>query len=126
MTLYEKRGRRYVRVNDPYCLDGLSLGTYVVQVKQGSTSATRIESPDYPTLEAALVLLRDEMVIRLTAWADRRWQPDLQPMTKAEQAVFAEWMRVSKRPLMATVPCAWDVADQCIAWLRQQMKRKGA
>lgn len=60
--LYEKRGRRYIQVNDPWAYYGLGKGDWLVKVKPGVTSVRLQLEPDHAALDAALRDFEDALV----------------------------------------------------------------
>lgn len=69
MTLYEKRGRRYVPVAERDAFDGIPLGWYLVNIRSGGMSARRVTElePDHAALEAAMVEAEGAMVAAMNA-----------------------------------------------------------
>lgn len=59
--LYKKVGKKYVSVSDPYALDGLREGTYLVEVRRGSTSIRQHIWPANAEVEAALLKVENAM-----------------------------------------------------------------
>jgi hypothetical protein len=57
--LYEKVGKKFVPVNDPYAYDGLGEGAWLVMVKPGSKSIRTAIRPSFIELETALRYLED-------------------------------------------------------------------
>ena len=57
--LYEKVGKKFVPVNDPYAYDGLGKGSWLVIVKPGSKSIRTAIRPSFVELEASLRYLED-------------------------------------------------------------------
>lgn len=53
-TLYRKKGRKYVPVNDPYAYEGLGRGWWLVQVREGCTSIRAAVYPHKAEIEAAI------------------------------------------------------------------------
>lgn len=56
-TLFQKKGNKYVPVNDPWAYDGLREGWWLVKVQSGSTT---IRSAVYPAQAELLAAARDE------------------------------------------------------------------
>ena len=60
--LYKKEGRKYVPVDDPYALDGLREGWWLVKVSQGFTSIRQCVRPARAELDAAIRDKVDQIV----------------------------------------------------------------
>jgi hypothetical protein len=56
-TLFQKKGNKYVPVNDPWAYDGLREGWWLVKVQSGSTT---IRSAVYPAQAELLAAARDK------------------------------------------------------------------
>lgn len=60
--LYRKEGKRYVPFNDPYALDGLSDGFWLIKIDDGHTSIRQEIVPDKVAIHAAAREMEDELV----------------------------------------------------------------
>ena len=60
--LYRKVGRKYVLINDPYALDGLREGWWLVKVAPGSTSIRQQVYPAKAEISAAAKDKEDELL----------------------------------------------------------------
>lgn len=60
--LYKKVGRKYVEANDPYALDGLEAGWWLVKVQPGCTSIRQCLRPAKAELQAAIRDKTDALV----------------------------------------------------------------
>lgn len=60
--LYKKVGRKYVPVDDPYALDGLREGWWLVRVSPGCTSIRQCVRPNRAELDAAIKDKVDRLV----------------------------------------------------------------
>ena len=56
-TLFQKKGNKYVPVNDPWAYDGLREGWWLVKVQSGSTT---IRSAVYPAQAELLAAAKDK------------------------------------------------------------------
>lgn len=53
MTLYRKEGRKYIPIRDTDALEGLSNGSWLITVKDGSTSIRQSIKPNFADVQAA-------------------------------------------------------------------------
>ena len=60
--LYKKVGRKYVPISDPYALDGLREGWWLVKVSPGSTSIRQQVYPSKAEISAAAKDKEDELL----------------------------------------------------------------
>ena len=60
--LYKKVGRKYVPISDPYALDGLREGWWLVKVSPGSTSIRQQVYPAKAEISAAAKDKEDELL----------------------------------------------------------------
>jgi len=60
--LYKKVGRKYVEENDPYALDGLREGWWLVRVAPGSTSIRQCVYPHKAEIQAAVRDKEDQLI----------------------------------------------------------------
>ena len=87
--LYKKIGRKYVRVNDPYALNGLRLGWWLVKVAAGSTSIRQQVYPNRAEITAAAKDKEDQLVdIIRTASEARPKQRPISPEALADWDAF--------------------------------------
>jgi len=61
-VLYKKVGRKYIQVNDPYALNGLRLGWWLVKVAPGSTSIRQQVYPHKAEITAAARDKEDQLI----------------------------------------------------------------
>lgn len=61
-VFYKKVGRKYVEITDPYALDGLREGWWLVKVKPGSTSIRQLVHPYKAEITAAARDKEDDLV----------------------------------------------------------------
>lgn len=60
--LYRKNGRRYIPFNDPYSLDGLSDGFWLIKIEGGHTSIRQEIQPDKVAIHAAAKEMEDQLM----------------------------------------------------------------
>jgi hypothetical protein len=60
--LYRKDGKRFVRVNDPYALDGLGEGFWLIKIEDGCTSIRQEIVPDKVAIHAAAISMEDDLI----------------------------------------------------------------
>lgn len=114
MTLYEKRGRRYVPVQDTDAGQGLPNGVWLVDVREGRTMTIR--AGDEAASEtigrvAALPALIDIITDELREHSQARPARPLTPKErKAMEAFYA--VMGDESTLTMTRPSAWDIAER--------------
>jgi len=87
--LYKKIGRKYVPHNDPYALDGLREGWWLIKVAPGSTSIRQAVHPHKAEITAAAKDKEDQLVdIIRTASEARPKQRPISPEALADWDVF--------------------------------------
>ena len=62
MELYEKVGRRYIRVNDPWAYEGLREGHWHVWVRPHNVTIRKFVLPDKKEVSAAIEEVREAMI----------------------------------------------------------------
>jgi len=112
MTLYEKRGRRYIPVAeyDAAALDALPEGFHLVHVEPGvRTWRLRIE-PDQAPLIAALQEHRTDLSERIMAAT----RPRIRALSARERRAAAAWREVmgEEAILSLTAPSAQGILDE--------------
>ena len=60
--LYQKRGKKYLPVNDPYAYEGLKNGFWLIQISDGCTSIRQQIHPDKAHITAAARLMEEKLV----------------------------------------------------------------
>ena len=88
-VLYKKVGRKYVQVNDPFALDGLRLGWWLVKVSEGCTSIRQQVYPHKAEITAAAREKEDQLmdIIREASEA-RPSQNPISPEALADWQAF--------------------------------------
>jgi len=85
-VFYKKVGRKYVQINDPYALDGLREGWWLVKVAPGSTSIRQAVYPHKAEIQAAAKDKEDQLVEIIRKASEARPQS----IPSSEQAK-ADW-----------------------------------
>jgi hypothetical protein len=85
--LYKKIGRKYVPVNDPYALDGLREGWWLVKVAPCSTSIRQCVYPHKAELQAAAKDKEDQLINIIRAASEAKPK---EGVALSEQA-HADW-----------------------------------
>ena len=88
--LYKKHGRKYVPVNDPYALDGLREGWWLVRVAPGSTSIRQQVYPYKAEITAAARDKEDELIDIIREASEAR--PSQNPITPEALADWKEFI----------------------------------
>lgn len=91
MTLYEKRGRRYLPVYDSDAYRGLFNGSWLVVVRDGCKSIQAI-TPARAAWVAAAEGARDAMVAAIMRASERR--PRDEPLRAKEQRAYEAWRAI--------------------------------
>lgn len=61
-TFYKKVGKRYVKINDPFWIEGLRKGFHLVQIKNDGSSIRSIVYPDRAELYAAQNIMENKIL----------------------------------------------------------------
>jgi hypothetical protein len=85
-VFYKKVGRKYVQINDPYALDGLREGWWLVKVAAGSTSIRQAVYPHKAEIQAAAKDKEDQLVDIIRKASEAR--PQSNPLTPE---ALADW-----------------------------------
>ena len=85
-VLYKKIGRKYVRVDDPFALNGLRLGWWLVKVSEGCTSIRQQVYPSRSEISAAARDKEDKLVDIIRKASEAR--PSQNPLTPE---ALADW-----------------------------------
>lgn len=88
--LYKKHGRKYVPVNDPYALDGLREGWWLVKVAPSSTSIRQQVYPYKAEITAAARDKEDQLVDIIREASEAR--PSKNPITPEALADWKEFI----------------------------------
>lgn len=126
-TYYAKRGRRYIPVAEHQTYDTLTEGTYLVVVKPGSRSMTRLVQPASGEVEAAIRIAEQAMVEAMRAMNESPGEP-VGLSTEAEKALakkaYAAYTAVvgKDRMLHFRGVSMYDVVQAGIKALRESLK----
>jgi len=85
-VLYKKVGRKYIPVNDPYAINGLREGFWLVKVAPGSTSIRQAVYPHKAEIQAAAKDKEDKLVEIIRKASEAR--PQSNPLTPE---ALADW-----------------------------------
>jgi hypothetical protein len=121
-TLYEKRGRRYVALNDPYAMDGLQTGVWLVTVAPGRHSARRLVTPDYAALEAAADTAKDAMCEAMQRCSEYRAPSWAQSKNATIHFIEAYRKKFGPQSLMMERVSVMDIIEAGFAALVQAAK----
>lgn len=122
-TLYARKGSRYVQVSDPWAYDSLREGTYLVQVRPGSTTIRQAVWPDRAEVDAALRDLEDELVDLIGKAA--RARPTKQQLTPEERRLWDELLRVGGDGWnLLSYDSIADIADTITRRVREQVEKR--
>jgi hypothetical protein len=87
--LYRKIGKKFVQVNDPYALDGLRDGFWLIKVEKGCTSIRQQIYPNRAPIHAAAREVEDQLLhIIRTACEARPCKTPLAPEEKKDWDKF--------------------------------------
>lgn len=123
---YIRKNGKYVPAHNPYALEGLYNGAWLVVVEKGSTIIEQALNPKTAELDAALYYLREELVRAISKSAEA--QPPI-PISKKEQKAWAKFKRsmgkmgkTGKNMLnMLCHPSYYDIADSGCQRIRKIM-----
>jgi hypothetical protein len=118
-VFYKKVGRKYVQINDPYALDGLREGWWLVKVKPGSTSIRQAVYPAKAEIQAAAKDKEEELVEIIRKASEAR--PQSIPLSEQAKADWDWFMsRNGKEFNTLEYPSAQENAELIIAALLQK------
>lgn len=86
--LYKKVGKKYIQVNDPYALDGLREGWWLVKVAPGCTSIRQQVYPSKSEITAAAKDKEDQLIDIIRKASEAR--PKCAPMSEQAKKDW-EW-----------------------------------
>lgn len=89
--LYQKKGKKYVKANDVWALEGLRNGDYFIRVRDGSTSIRQAVYPHKAPLIMAARDLEDKLIDIIRSASQAR--PKSIPLTVQAKA---DWDRLIK------------------------------
>lgn len=117
-TFYRKVGRRYLPVNDPYALDGLQNGIWVVAVDGGCTSMRRHVTVQDAEFYARTLKMREALVAELVRACACR--PKIRANTAREQRAFNAYTKIMgpKADLMLSCPTIEEIVTKVMNELR--------
>lgn len=118
---YIKKNGRYIPIHDPYALEGLYNGAWLVVVEKGSVSIRQALNPKLTELDAALYYLREELVRAISKKAEA--QPKSIPISKKEQKAWAKFKRSMGKNMLNLLhyPSYYDIADSGCQRVRKIM-----
>jgi len=107
---YIKKNGKYVPVHDPYALEGLYNGAWLVIVKKGGVSVRQALNPKFAELDAALEYLEEELVKGMHEAS--KMHPASTLMSKKEQKAWAAYKKImgGKIPTMFCYSSHHDIA----------------
>jgi len=117
--LYKKVGRKYVQINDPYALDGLREGWWLVKVAPGSTSIRQAVYPHKAEIQAAAKDKADQLVEIIRKASEAR--PQSIPLSEQAKADWDWFMsRNGKEFNTLEYPSVQENAEKIIEALLQK------
>jgi len=118
-VFYKKVGRKYVQINDPYALDGLREGWWLVKVAAGSTSIRQAVYPHKAEIQAAAKDKEDKLVEIIRKASEAR--PQSNPLTPE---ALADWQafiaKHGKQFSLLEYPSIQENAEKIIEALLQK------
>ena len=118
---YQKQKGRYIPVSeyDPCWLDSRAYGTYITHVERGVSSTQRAVDPDFLALEAAALVLKDQLPAIVLAANELR--PSTTPITERQRELWQQLVDTG----FTTVyyPSAYQVAEQFLQAIVNQAKQ---
>jgi len=118
-VFYKKVGRKYVQINDPYALDGLREGWWLVKVAAGLTSIRQAVYPHKAEIQAAAKDKEDQLVEIIRKASEAR--PQSNPLTPE---ALADWQafiaKHGKQFSLLEYPSIQENAEKIIEALLQK------
>lgn len=121
-TLYEKRGRRYFPVKEYQNWDHYPEGFWLVHVKPGGKSITRLVEPDDASFEATKRLRSDVLVDLLVKASEG--MPDKTPVTPEQAAAWAACREAFGGMFYVIYPSAVDIVSKFLNLAAEETKRE--
>lgn len=123
MTLYEKRGRRYVPVRDTDAYEGLPAGYWLVIVEPGHQSIRRLVDADHAGFLAAARAAEQAMLEAARRASESR--PHRQTLSPREKKAYQAWADImGEQDLWLTLPAAGDIVDAALEAARQEYEKQ--
>ena len=119
---FQKVDGKYHPLRSEYDTWGMSKGSYLMQIKPGSTSYVHmVQEPARLEVEAALGELKDELAKLIVEAQSCR--PRL-PMTKRQAKLWEKWNKEVGKDFFKTltIESAQDTVDKVIEFVRQKIK----
>jgi hypothetical protein len=120
-----KSGKGYMPVNDPFALDGLTEGAWLVTVTKNCTSIRRAVDPEFIKLEAALRYLEDELCSALSKESEirQRVHPIGRKITEKEERAWKNFRRYMGKdmPKLFEYASYQEVAEKGCAAIKKIM-----
>jgi len=119
--IYNDKGEEcgYEQVNDPYALDGLSKGCWLVKVEPGSTSIRTCVEPSNASVDFAFWMMSDKLASIISDASEARAKS--KGLTAREQKALKAFYKVmgEEKILYFEYPAIQDIADKIIQKVRE-------
>lgn len=106
---YVKRGKKYIKVNDPGAYDGLGDGTWMIVVNKGCTSIRTVVNPKLIELDASLKYLEDGLCEAISSASVVRSRTSPNNMSEKEKRAWKEFGRI----MGDDMPTHFEHASNC-------------
>ena len=118
---YIKKGNKYVPVNDLLAYDGLGKGSWLVVVKNGSTSIRTQLSPKLSELDAALRYLEDGLVTAIVKAGEMR--PKKIKISEKEQKAWKAYKKIvgEDMPNYFQFSSAQEISEKACNYIKKIM-----
>jgi hypothetical protein len=119
---FQKIDGKYHPLRSDYDTWGMSKGSYLMEIKPGSTSyVSMVKNPARLEVEAALNEFKDELAKLIVEAQSCR--PSL-PMTKRQAKLWEKWNKEVGKDFFRTltIESAADTIDKLVEFVRQKMK----
>lgn len=121
-TLYERRGNKYVPVAEYFTTDYWSNGNYLVQIKPGARSMTRLIFPkSEPEVEAALKAVGNGMLEAMRDKAHTPTNPKPEDFTPKQKKAVEMWKEAFGNNFVY-FPSKQEIVDAGLDELRNMLK----
>lgn len=115
--LYKKRGKKYIRVSDPYAYTGLREGWWLINVTSGCTSIREYVFEKSPELKAGILDTTDK-ICKIISKAS-----EFKPKKELSEEATKDWQKLIDKYgdefNTLTGPCIQYIAEEIIKELKK-------
>jgi hypothetical protein len=121
---YQKVDGEYHPLRSEYDVSGLTKGTYIMEIKPGSTSYRRmVENPARDEVEAALNEFKDELATLIT---EAQSAKPIRKLTTKQKKAWDDFIKKAGKDFCQTlqIESSAETADKLVALLRKKIVEK--